>query len=242
MGISTACIQAILAGTIATANVSDHIDLEKDLVVRYPGTTFSLPTPKNTADCNLNVSKDVPTSKLKAGRETRQQLKDIGVFRQSGQEHFAGSLVVPVVDENNNVLEVYGLAGLGLALDLLLHPVVVLLHEHKYGAYAAQAGDDKRRGEINTRRNAQQHDPQEEIPDLSHRRYLLGQGKLLNAVFCGLYLLPDQRYISVEFFRVGICKPDMIVILAGICGDGFSGPDIIPQRSVKNIPEHTGKH
>ena len=65
MGISTACIQAILAGTIATANVSDHIDLEKDLVVRYPGTTFSLPTPKNTADCNLNVSKDVPTSKLK---------------------------------------------------------------------------------------------------------------------------------------------------------------------------------
>lgn len=48
-------------------------------------------------------------SKLNAtGRELRGRLQQLGIYRESGHEHFTGSLVIPVFDEHGNVTEVYG--------------------------------------------------------------------------------------------------------------------------------------
>ena len=48
-------------------------------------------------------------SKLNAtGRELRGRLQQLGIYRESGHEHFNGSLVIPVFDEHGHVTEVYG--------------------------------------------------------------------------------------------------------------------------------------
>ena len=50
----------------------------------------------------------LPEKNRKAGAEIRGRLEAIGLYRQSGHEHFTGSLVVPVLDEHGAVSEVYG--------------------------------------------------------------------------------------------------------------------------------------
>ena len=50
----------------------------------------------------------LPEKNRKAGGEIRARLQKIGLIRDSGHEHFNGSLVVPVFDEAGNVVEVYG--------------------------------------------------------------------------------------------------------------------------------------
>lgn len=40
--------------------------------------------------------------------EIRTGLKEIGIFRDSGHEHFSGSVVIPIRDENGNTVEIYG--------------------------------------------------------------------------------------------------------------------------------------
>ena len=50
----------------------------------------------------------LPEKNRKAGADIRSQLHKIGLIRDSGHEHFNGSLVVPVFDEAGNVVEVYG--------------------------------------------------------------------------------------------------------------------------------------
>jgi DNA primase catalytic core len=50
----------------------------------------------------------LPEKNRKAGADIRAQLQKIGLIRDSGHEHFNGSLVVPVFDEAGNVVEVYG--------------------------------------------------------------------------------------------------------------------------------------
>ena len=42
------------------------------------------------------------------GAEIRTRLQKIGIYRESGHEHFNGSLIVPVLDEQGFVTEVYG--------------------------------------------------------------------------------------------------------------------------------------
>lgn len=44
----------------------------------------------------------------KEGQEVRGRLQTIGLLRESGHEHFNGSLVVPEIDTNGVVHEVYG--------------------------------------------------------------------------------------------------------------------------------------
>jgi DNA primase catalytic core len=44
----------------------------------------------------------------KAGAEMRGRLQALGILRQSGHEHFNGSLVIPVIDEQERISEVYG--------------------------------------------------------------------------------------------------------------------------------------
>lgn len=50
----------------------------------------------------------LPQKNRIAGAEIRTRLQKIGIVRDSGHEHFNGSLIVPVCDEGGNVLEVYG--------------------------------------------------------------------------------------------------------------------------------------
>ena len=50
----------------------------------------------------------LPEKNRKAGGDIRAQLTKIGLYRESGHEHFNGSLIVPVFDEQGNVVEVYG--------------------------------------------------------------------------------------------------------------------------------------
>lgn len=50
----------------------------------------------------------LPEKNRKAGADIRSRLERIGVYRASGHEHMTGSLVVPVIDGNGNVAELYG--------------------------------------------------------------------------------------------------------------------------------------
>lgn len=50
----------------------------------------------------------LPEKNRKAGADIRARLTRIGLYRESGHEHFNGSLIVPVFDEAGNVVEVYG--------------------------------------------------------------------------------------------------------------------------------------
>ncbi|WP_416054222.1 CHC2 zinc finger domain-containing protein, partial [Pectobacterium parmentieri] len=57
---------------------------------------------------NRTLGYRLPSKKLKDGAAIRAQLQTIGVMRDSGHEHLAGSLVVPVIDSNGQVRELYG--------------------------------------------------------------------------------------------------------------------------------------
>jgi DNA primase len=50
----------------------------------------------------------LPDKRRKEGAEIRGRLEALGIFRASGHEHLAGSLVIPVLDEHGAVTEVYG--------------------------------------------------------------------------------------------------------------------------------------
>ncbi|MBK8964242.1 MAG: toprim domain-containing protein [Candidatus Competibacteraceae bacterium] len=50
----------------------------------------------------------LPAKNRKAGAELRSRLVKVGIYRDSGHEHFNGSLIVPIFDENGQVVEVYG--------------------------------------------------------------------------------------------------------------------------------------
>lgn len=57
---------------------------------------------------NRTLGLRLPNNQRVAGEAIRGQLERIGILRVSGHEHFAGSLVVPILDEQGNVLEAYG--------------------------------------------------------------------------------------------------------------------------------------
>lgn len=42
------------------------------------------------------------------GAEVRRKLQETGILRESGHEHFNGSLTVPIFDAAGNVSEIYG--------------------------------------------------------------------------------------------------------------------------------------
>jgi DNA primase catalytic core len=57
---------------------------------------------------NRTLGLRLPNSQRVAGEKVRGQLERIGIVRASGHEHFAGSLVIPIFDEQGSVTEVYG--------------------------------------------------------------------------------------------------------------------------------------
>jgi DNA primase catalytic core len=56
---------------------------------------------------NRTLGLRLPESNRKDGSAIRERLTRIGILRASGHEHFNGSLVIPVFDEQDNVTEVY---------------------------------------------------------------------------------------------------------------------------------------
>ncbi|MCX7289596.1 CHC2 zinc finger domain-containing protein [Janthinobacterium sp.] len=57
---------------------------------------------------NRTLGYRLPNKAWKEGQEVRGRLQAVGLLRESGHEHFNGSLVVPVIDTNGVIHEVYG--------------------------------------------------------------------------------------------------------------------------------------
>ncbi len=57
---------------------------------------------------NRTLGYRLPHKNRNAGAELRGQLERLGIYRESGHEHFNGSLVIPIFDEQGRVTEMYG--------------------------------------------------------------------------------------------------------------------------------------
>jgi DNA primase len=57
---------------------------------------------------NRTLGLRLPTKNGQAGRELRQRLERIGVYRASGHEHLVGSVTIPVISPQGRVTELYG--------------------------------------------------------------------------------------------------------------------------------------
>lgn len=57
---------------------------------------------------NRTLGYRLPNKAWKEGQELRGRLQTIGLLRESGHEHFNGSLVIPVMDQNGVIHEIYG--------------------------------------------------------------------------------------------------------------------------------------
>jgi PAS domain-containing protein len=57
---------------------------------------------------NRTLGTSLPIKQLKAGATIRGRLAKLGLYRDSGHEHFNGSLVVPVTDGDGTILDIYG--------------------------------------------------------------------------------------------------------------------------------------
>ena len=57
---------------------------------------------------NRTLGLRLPNSQRVTGSRIRERLQRIGILRDTGHEHFNGSLVIPILDEAGNVTEVYG--------------------------------------------------------------------------------------------------------------------------------------
>jgi len=74
---------------------------------------------------NRTLGYRLPQKNRVAGAQSRGRLQQLGILRESGHEHFNGSLVIPIFDGHGHVTEVYGrkiVKGLnaGIALHLYL--------------------------------------------------------------------------------------------------------------------------
>jgi DNA primase catalytic core len=57
---------------------------------------------------NRTLGLRLPAKVVKSGRTIRTRLAALGLYRDSGHEHFNGSLIVPIFDEHGHVSEIYG--------------------------------------------------------------------------------------------------------------------------------------
>jgi DNA primase catalytic core len=57
---------------------------------------------------NRTLGYRLPAKNRAAGAEMRGRLQQLGILRQSGHEHFNGSLVIPVLNIDGEVVEMYG--------------------------------------------------------------------------------------------------------------------------------------
>ncbi len=57
---------------------------------------------------NRTIGYRIPNKQRQAGEAVRCKLQAIGVLRDSGHEHFRGAVVVPVFDEDGEIVQLYG--------------------------------------------------------------------------------------------------------------------------------------
>ena len=57
---------------------------------------------------NRTLGLRLPFKNRKAGAELREKLQRMGIYRESGHEHFNGSVVVPLLNEAGDVVQMYG--------------------------------------------------------------------------------------------------------------------------------------
>ena len=57
---------------------------------------------------NRTLGYRLPAKNRKGGAEMRGRLQQLGILRESGHEHFTGSVVIPVFDLAGNIMEMYG--------------------------------------------------------------------------------------------------------------------------------------
>ncbi|MEC4723778.1 CHC2 zinc finger domain-containing protein, partial [Noviherbaspirillum sp. CPCC 100848] len=112
-------------GTVPVALDADDQDLLRQTVAYYHETltataeaqaylkTRGLDHPELIAHfqlgyANRTLGVQLPEKTRKAGAEIRSRLEKLGLYRETGHEHFNGSLIVPVFDEHGNVTELYG--------------------------------------------------------------------------------------------------------------------------------------
>lgn len=50
----------------------------------------------------------LPLKQVKAGKQIREQLQQLGIYRETGHEHFNGSVVFPIFDTEGQIVEMYG--------------------------------------------------------------------------------------------------------------------------------------
>lgn len=62
---------------------------------------------------NRTLGYRLPQKNRAEGKVIRERLQRMGLLRDSGHEHFTGSLVIPVLDEHGQVQEIYGRKILG---------------------------------------------------------------------------------------------------------------------------------
>lgn len=65
---------------------------------------------------NRTLGYRLPDKQIQLGAKLRGQLQAIGILRESGHEHFSGSIVIPVMNEQGLISEVYGRKILGKRL------------------------------------------------------------------------------------------------------------------------------
>ncbi len=71
---------------------------------------------------NRTLGLRLPDKQRMAGADIRTRLQKVGIYRESGHEHFNGCLVIPVIDGQGNATEVYGRKiGERLKPDIALH-------------------------------------------------------------------------------------------------------------------------
>jgi DNA primase len=85
----------------------------------------------------------LPQKNRVAGAESRGRLQQLGILRESGHEHFNGSLVIPIFDEHGHVTEVYGRKIVrGLHPDIALHLYLPGPHRGVWNIEALQASKE----------------------------------------------------------------------------------------------------
>jgi DNA primase len=88
---------------------------------------------------NRTLGYRLPSKLNAAGREIRGRLQQLGIYRESGHEHFNGSLVIPIFDDGH-VAEVYGRKIVrGLNADIALHLYLPGVHRGVWNIEALQA-------------------------------------------------------------------------------------------------------
>ena len=93
---------------------------------------------------NRTLAYRLPQKNRQAGAEIRGKLQAIGILRESGHEHFNGSIVIPVLDEHGVITEVYGRKVLGKRLrkGTAIHTYLPGPHQGVWNSHAVKASNE----------------------------------------------------------------------------------------------------